>query len=45
MLIAAYLVRSLPLAVRWLVIAVVLYTAVAMLRSARRREPDVGAAA
>ena len=35
-LVAAYLVKSLPLAaVRWLVIAVVLYTAVAMLRSAR----------
>ncbi len=35
-LIAAYLVRSLPLAaVRWLVIVAVVYTAVAMLRSAR----------
>jgi uncharacterized membrane protein YfcA len=34
---AALLVRSLPLAaLRWLVVAVVLYTAVAMLRSARR---------
>jgi uncharacterized membrane protein YfcA len=34
-LIAAYLVRSLPLAaVRWLVVVVVVYTAVAMLRSA-----------
>jgi uncharacterized membrane protein YfcA len=36
-LIAAYLVRSLPLgAVRWLVIVVVLYTAAMMLRSAAR---------
>jgi len=35
-LLAAYVVRSLPLgAVRWLVVCVVLYTAVAMLRSAR----------
>lgn len=35
-LLAAYLVRSLPLsAIRWLVIAVVIYTAVMMLRSAR----------
>jgi uncharacterized membrane protein YfcA len=35
-LIAAYLVRSLPLtALRWLVIAVVLYAAISMLRSAR----------
>lgn len=35
-LIAAYLVKSLPLgAVRWLVVFVVLYTAVTMLRSAR----------
>jgi len=35
-LLAAYLVRSLPLgAVRWLVITVVVYTAVMMLRSAR----------
>jgi uncharacterized membrane protein YfcA len=35
-LLAAYLVRSLPLAaIRWLVIAVVVYTAVMMLRSAR----------
>jgi uncharacterized membrane protein YfcA len=34
-LIAAYLVKSLPLnAVRWLVIVVVVYTAVSMLRSA-----------
>ena len=36
-LVAAYLVRSLPLgAVRWLVIVVVLYTAAMMLRSAAR---------
>jgi uncharacterized membrane protein YfcA len=36
-LVAAYLVRSLPLgAVRWLVIVVVVYTAVMMLRSAAR---------
>ena len=36
-LIAAYLVKSLPLdTVRWLVLAVVVYTAVMMLRSARR---------
>ncbi len=36
-LIAAYLVKSLPLnTLRWLVIAVVLYTALAMLRSAQR---------
>ncbi len=35
-LVAAYFVKSLPLtALRWLVFAVVLYTAVAMLRSAR----------
>ncbi len=35
-LIAAFLVKSLPLTVlRWLVVAVVLYTALAMLRSAR----------
>lgn len=37
-LIAAYIVKSLPLAaVRWLVVAVVLYAAVAMLRSAMQR--------
>lgn len=36
-LLAAYLVRSLPLgAIRWLVVAVVLYTSVMMLRSAAR---------
>jgi uncharacterized membrane protein YfcA len=39
-LIAAYLVKSLPLtAVRWGVVAVVLYTAVAMLRSAAAEAP------
>ena len=37
MLIAAFIVKSLPLnAMRWLVVAVVLYAAVAMLRSAYR---------
>jgi uncharacterized membrane protein YfcA len=37
-LIAAYLVKSLPLdTVRWLVLFVVVYTAVMMLRSARRQ--------
>ena len=45
-IIAAYLVRSLPLtAIRWLVVLVVLYTAVAMLRSAfadRRSEAPAG---
>ncbi len=36
-LLAAFLVKSLPLgAIRWLVVAVVLYTAVMMLRSAAR---------
>ncbi len=36
-LLAAFIVKSLPLgAVRWLVVVVVLYTAVALLRSARR---------
>lgn len=46
-LIAAFLVRSLPLgAVRWLVIIVVVYTAVALLRAARsqRRERDAALA-
>jgi uncharacterized membrane protein YfcA len=39
-LLAAYVVRSLPLgAVRWLVVGVVLYTATAMLRSARAERP------
>jgi len=37
-LLAAYIVKSLPLgAVRWLVIVVVVYTALAMLRSSRER--------
>ena len=41
-LLAAFVVKSLPLtALRWLVFAVVLYTAVAMLVSARRREPGI----
>jgi uncharacterized membrane protein YfcA len=45
-LIAAFLVRSLPLgAIRWLVVFVVVYTAAAMLRSAfGRREEDVAVA-
>ena len=39
-LIAAFLVRSLPVeTLRWLVAAVVLYTAFVMLRSARRSDP------
>ena len=39
-LIAAYVVKSLPLyAVRWLVIVVVVYTAVTMLMSARTEQP------
>jgi uncharacterized membrane protein YfcA len=38
-LIAAYIVRELPLAaIRWLVVIVVTYTAIAMLRSARQRD-------
>ena len=38
-LIAAFIVKSLPLdALRWLVIVVVVYTAIAMLRSAREGE-------
>jgi uncharacterized membrane protein YfcA len=43
-LIAAYLVRSLPLGwVRWLVIIVVVYTAIMMLRSAAREaRPEAG---
>jgi uncharacterized membrane protein YfcA len=41
-LLAAFVVKSLPLtALRWLIFAVVLYTAVAMLLSARRREEAV----
>ncbi len=40
-LLAAFVVRSLPLgAVRWLVVCVVLYTAAAMLRSARAGRTD-----
>jgi uncharacterized membrane protein YfcA len=40
-LIAAYIVKSLPLiALRWLVIVVIAYAAFAMLRSAARREID-----
>ncbi len=39
-LVAAYIVKSLPLmALRWLVIGVIAYAALAMLRSARRPEP------
>lgn len=39
-LVAAYIVRSLPMVwLRWLVLAVVLYAAVQMLRSARRPRP------
>ncbi|HVT57700.1 MAG TPA: sulfite exporter TauE/SafE family protein [Thermoanaerobaculia bacterium] len=39
-LLAAFIVRSLPLgAVRWLVVCVVLYTAASMLRSARAEAP------
>ncbi len=39
-LIAAYIVKSLPLvAVRWLVVVVVIYAAVVMLRSAAQRTP------
>jgi uncharacterized membrane protein YfcA len=45
-LIAAYIVKSLPLeALRWLVIVVIAYAALAMLRSAARRDPVQGAAA
>jgi len=41
-LLAAFVVKSLPLtALRWLIFVVVLYTAVAMLLSARRREAPV----
>ena len=40
-LIAAYIVKSLPItAVRWLVVAVVVYAAIAMLRSARSERAD-----
>ena len=39
-LLAAFVVKSLPLtALRWLVVAVVLYTAIALLRAARRTGP------
>jgi uncharacterized membrane protein YfcA len=46
-LIAAYIVKSLPLtAVRWLVLAVVLYTAVGLIRAARReKDSAVGSVA
>jgi uncharacterized membrane protein YfcA len=48
-LIAAFIVKSLPIgALRWLVAAVVVYTAIMMLRSAfidRKPEPTVGAGA
>jgi uncharacterized membrane protein YfcA len=41
-LIAAFIVKSLPLsAVRWLVVVVVVYTAVTMLRSALTRQKEV----
>jgi uncharacterized membrane protein YfcA len=41
-LIAAYIVKELPLTiVRWLVLAVVLYTAVGLLRASRREDEDV----
>ena len=40
-LIAAFIVKSLPLTVmRWLVLVVVLYTAVGLLRASRRRQQD-----
>ena len=42
-LVAAYIVKSLPIVwLRWLVLAVVVYAAVQMLRSARRRQPNQG---
>ena len=42
-LVAAYIVKSLPIVwLRWLVLAVVVYAAVQMLRSARRRQPKEG---
>jgi uncharacterized membrane protein YfcA len=44
-LLAAYVVKELPLTtLRWLVVAVVLYTAVVMLRAATRREPAAATA-
>jgi uncharacterized membrane protein YfcA len=43
-LIAAYIVKTLDLTiVRWLVLAVVLYTAIGLLRAARRNEEPVPA--
>jgi uncharacterized membrane protein YfcA len=40
-LVAAYIVKSLPIVwLRWLVLAVVVYAAFQMLRSARRRQPE-----
>jgi uncharacterized membrane protein YfcA len=45
-LIAAYIVKSLPLtAIRWLVLVVVLYTAVGLIRAARREDSSVGSVA
>jgi uncharacterized membrane protein YfcA len=45
-LIAAYIVRSLPLTyVRWLVVVVVVYAAGMMLRSAMQKQPDTPAVA
>jgi uncharacterized membrane protein YfcA len=42
-LVAAYIVKSLPIVwLRWLVLAVVVYAAFQMLRSARRRQPNEG---
>jgi uncharacterized membrane protein YfcA len=42
-LLAAYVVKSLPLAVlKWVVLVVVVYTAITMLRSARRGEEPAG---
>jgi len=44
--VAAYIVRSLPLAyVRWLVVVVVVYAALMLLRSAARERAAIGAAA
>jgi hypothetical protein len=43
-LIAAFIVKSLPLAVRWLVVGVVLYAALSMLRSAAvEKRPRIAA--
>jgi uncharacterized membrane protein YfcA len=45
-LIAAYVVKSLPIGwLRWLVLFVVLYAAALMLRSARREKPDASVVA